>query len=199
MANLSGHCHPENWFQDQCNKHINSLINATKERSLPLHELNDILNRQTSRLPEVVTEAIKKEATKYNRRMGSFVHQFPSSIIKRIIDQYAAGLRDDNERRLYIQDTQPLTELCELYSRGSKGRLSGLIKKIFEEYIRVENMFACDVKERSRNEAHGPNIEEGSFEICVKNYLEKIFRMSDFWSINEIIIVFCDLVYVVKL
>jgi len=53
-----------------------------------------------------------------------------------------------------------------------------LIKQIFEEYIRVENMFACDVEERNRTEAHGNKrmAEEGSFEICVKKYLE---NMSD--------------------
>lgn len=91
LACLKGFCYPSWNFTQEMEKAINNLLIATKERTLPLYELQDIMNRSSNTIPSRVVGAINKEANNYRKRMGSLLRgSFPSSQIKNVINKYAA-------------------------------------------------------------------------------------------------------------
>lgn len=176
LACLNGFCYPPSQFEEQMQKAIDNILESTKDRSLPLYELKTILDMNANQIPKKVQQSIANEARIYKGKMKALYRaNFPSNQIKNCLHRYAAQTPEGIDRTAFLRSTENITKLCDQYTKGSKGRLVGLITSILQEYQRVEQRFAYPESWLSDNSANeNSSTGGGYFEMSMERMLDDI-------------------------
>lgn len=86
---LVGYSYPERYFKEKLESSVNALMDALRDPSLPLLELQELISSIQSRIPPVLEKTMQRFISHYANNLTSVLAQFPSQQIATAIDTYA--------------------------------------------------------------------------------------------------------------
>lgn len=86
---LVGYSYPERYFKEKLESSVNALMDALRDPSLPLLELQELISSIQSRIPPVLEKTMQRFISHYANNLTSVLAQFPSQQIASAIDAYA--------------------------------------------------------------------------------------------------------------
>lgn len=86
---LAGYSYPERYFKEKLASSVDALMDALRDPSLPLLELQELISSIQSRIPPVLEKTVQKFINHYANNLTSVLAQFPSQQIASAIDAYA--------------------------------------------------------------------------------------------------------------
>lgn len=86
---LVGYSYPERYFKEKLEISVNALMDALRDPSLPLLELQELISSIQNRIPPVLEKTMQKFVNQYANNLTSVLAQFPSQQIASAIDAYA--------------------------------------------------------------------------------------------------------------
>ncbi|XP_075245260.1 acetyl-CoA carboxylase-like isoform X3 [Convolutriloba macropyga] len=147
---LDGYCMPEPMFTDHYSKLLTKLVKSLRDPTLPLLEMQDVLNTMSGRLNAGLDMAIRRELQKYASNLTAAVCQFPTNKIVNMIDEFmATSIKNKADRDLFVQNTQPLVQTATKFREGLRGNAVATFTALFVRYLSVEENFQIYHLEKS--------------------------------------------------
>lgn len=160
---LVGFSYPERYFKEKLESSVNTLMDALRNPSLPLLELQELISSIQSRIPPALDKTIQKFITQYANNLTSVLAQFPSQQIATVIDSYANTIEKKVEREAFFQTVQGIVQLVQRYRNGIKGHMKSVIQDLLKQYLAVESLFQHTSYDKCINnlrELHKENMQE---------------------------------------
>uniref|UniRef100_A0A3P9QGK0 acetyl-CoA carboxylase n=1 Tax=Poecilia reticulata TaxID=8081 RepID=A0A3P9QGK0_POERE len=138
---MDGYCLEEPYFSTKLNEWVATLMKTLRDPSLPLLELQEIMNSVASRIPPAVEKDIRKVMAQYASNITSVLCQFPSQRIANILDSHAATLQRKADREVFFMNTQSIVQLVQRYRSGTRGYMKSVVLDLLKRYLQVEMQF----------------------------------------------------------
>ena len=147
---MDGYCMPEPLFTDHYSKQLSRLIKSLRDPTLPLLEMQDVLNTMSGRLNPGLDVAIRRELQKYVSNLNAALCQFPTNKIVTLIDEFmATNIKSKTDRDLFVQNTQPIVQVATKFKEGLRGNAVATFTALFVRYLSVEENFQIYHLEKS--------------------------------------------------
>ncbi|CAF0748849.1 unnamed protein product [Brachionus calyciflorus] len=186
---LDGYSYPEPYFKERAESAVNCLMNALRDPSLPLLELQELISSIQGRIPQVVEKSIYRLISQYANNLTSVLAQFPSQQIANVIDTYANSIEKKNEREAFFATVQCIVQLVQRYRNGIKGHMKSVIQNLIKQYIAVEGQFQHSNYDKCINnlrELHKDNMEA---------VLNVIFSHANYSNKNQLVIMLINVLF----
>ena len=99
---LVGYSYPECYFKEKLEISVNALMDALRDSSLPLLELQELISSIQNRIPPVFEKTMQKFVNQYANNLTSVLAQFPSQQIASAIDAYANTIEKKVNIHIYL-------------------------------------------------------------------------------------------------
>ncbi|KAG5678324.1 hypothetical protein PVAND_008009 [Polypedilum vanderplanki] len=138
---LAGFCFPEPYNESYSRKAVKNFINHLKSPKLPLEELNEIMKKYSSRLPQTVEQRIRGLMKSYESNLDSIVANFPAGKIAFVIDDYASSIQKVRDRDAFFITVQEILQLIQRYRSGIRNHMKNVVNMLLKQYYEVECHF----------------------------------------------------------
>lgn len=186
---LAGYSYPEKYFKEKLESNVTTLMDALRDPSLPLLELQELISSIQGRIPASVEKSIHRFITQYANNLTSVLAQFPSQQIAMVIDNHANTIDRKVEREAFFLTVQGVVQLVQRYRNGIKGHMKSVIQDLLKQYLAVENLFqhtSYDKCITHLRELHKDNMQE---------VLNVVFSHANYANKNQLVIMLINVLF----
>ncbi|KAL2653562.1 hypothetical protein R1flu_021690 [Riccia fluitans] len=133
-------------YEHNIEKVVQSLLTCLDDPMLPLYQWQEWMSILGTRLPKDLKTQLEMEFCEYETSFAeNKVVEFPAKSLRGAIEA-AINAVPENERASIERVVEPLLTLAKSYEGGRESHACSIVQSLFDEYLRVENLFSNDIQ-----------------------------------------------------